>query len=583
MAQTEPPADIQPPAAAGQIDDSAAGAVADGDTTPADAPDDARSDEAGADEAVREVVFRGAPRGRDIVAIGDNAVVRAGQSAESLVVIRGDAVIDGEVDGDVVVLFGKLHLTGSILGDVVVVLGDANIEGTIGGELTLIVSPATIGADARLENAIVAVGEVPIVDPAASLEEHPQIFSLGPFSAYLEASREYLFQGVFLLRPFPPRIGWVWWFAAGFLLFHVLVVMVFPGATRTCMETLQAQPARSFLVGLVTCVLVGPVSLLLSFTMFAPPLIWLAFFALCVFGRITVYAAAGAGFGRGVGARLLQNPLPAMVIGSVFFYVVYMVPILGFAVYWLVLPWGVGATLICMVEALRRERRPPYAVTPGAPAGPQPVRPSYGSLSAAAGLTSGVSGPATHGLVGDTGLPGAEASTASPDSVAGTPPPIPPSPAGHVPPSDPPRIPNPPGPIPLAPFSPMALSAAPRVGFWARLGAALIDLIVVGFVNQLVFGSFEAFWILLGAYHFGMWTWRATTLGGAVLGVRLIRLDGREVDWQTSLVRTLGSLVSLLPLGLGFFWVAWDDQVQSWHDRIAGTTIVRADRRMALV
>ena len=45
MAQTEPPADIQPPAAAGQIDDSAAGAVADGDTTPADAPDDARSDE----------------------------------------------------------------------------------------------------------------------------------------------------------------------------------------------------------------------------------------------------------------------------------------------------------------------------------------------------------------------------------------------------------------------------------------------------------------------------------------------------------------------------------------------------------
>jgi uncharacterized RDD family membrane protein YckC len=121
------------------------------------------------------------------------------------------------------------------------------------------------------------------------------------------------------------------------------------------------------------------------------------------------------------------------------------------------------------------------------------------------------------------------------------------------------------------------------VGFWPRLAATLIDLIVIGFVNALTFETLKSFWLLVGVYHLLMWSWKGTTLGGAILGLRLIRLDGRTLDWQTAAVRVLGSLVSLLPLGLGFFWVAWDDQYQSWHDRIAGTTIVKTDRRMALV
>jgi uncharacterized RDD family membrane protein YckC len=126
----------------------------------------------------------------------------------------------------------------------------------------------------------------------------------------------------------------------------------------------------------------------------------------------------------------------------------------------------------------------------------------------------------------------------------------------------------------------MELSAAPRVAFLPRFGAAVIDLVLIGFINAITFGEFSSFWLLVAAYHAIMWAWKGTTLGGAVLGLRLIRLDGRRVDWQTAVVRVLGSLVSLLPLGLGFFWVSWDDHFQSWHDRIAGTTIVRADARM---
>jgi uncharacterized RDD family membrane protein YckC len=128
----------------------------------------------------------------------------------------------------------------------------------------------------------------------------------------------------------------------------------------------------------------------------------------------------------------------------------------------------------------------------------------------------------------------------------------------------------------------MELAAAARVGFWPRFGATLLDLMVVGFINLMTFGETNSFWIYLALYHVAFWTWKGTTLGGSILGLKLVRLDGRPVDLSTAIVRALGSIVSLLPLGLGFLWVAWDDEVQSWHDRIAGTTMVRAPRRAAL-
>lgn len=35
--------------------------------------------------------------------------------------------------------------------------------------------------------------------------------------------------------------------------------------------------------------------------------------------------------------------------------------------------------------------------------------------------------------------------------------------------------------------------------------------------------------------------------------------------------RYLAYYVSLLPFGLGFIWVAFDERKQGWHDKLAGT------------
>jgi uncharacterized RDD family membrane protein YckC len=62
------------------------------------------------------------------------------------------------------------------------------------------------------------------------------------------------------------------------------------------------------------------------------------------------------------------------------------------------------------------------------------------------------------------------------------------------------------------------------------------------------------------------------------------RAGGRAwVDWATSIVRALGCFLSLFVVGLGFLWIAIDDERQAWHDKIAGTVVVRVPRSVPLV
>ena len=66
-------------------------------------------------------------------------------------------------------------------------------------------------------------------------------------------------------------------------------------------------------------------------------------------------------------------------------------------------------------------------------------------------------------------------------------------------------------------------------------------------------------------------------------GLKVVRLDERELDWSTAIVRALGCFLSFVVVGLGFIWVAFDDEKQSWHDKIAGTTIVRVPKGVSLI
>jgi uncharacterized RDD family membrane protein YckC len=122
----------------------------------------------------------------------------------------------------------------------------------------------------------------------------------------------------------------------------------------------------------------------------------------------------------------------------------------------------------------------------------------------------------------------------------------------------------------------------PRAGFWIRAAALLIDLILIG----VIFGPLSAGHLILpglAAYGAVMWKYKGTTIGGIVCGLRVVRLDDRPLDWQTTVVRALGCFLSLAVAGLGFVWVVFDSERQSWHDKIAGTVVVRPPRSASLV
>ncbi len=64
------------------------------------------------------------------------------------------------------------------------------------------------------------------------------------------------------------------------------------------------------------------------------------------------------------------------------------------------------------------------------------------------------------------------------------------------------------------------------------------------------------------------------TLGKYVMGVRVVRLDGRRLSFFQSFLRWIGYFLSAIPLGLGFFMSLVDDRRRTLHDRIVGTCVV---------
>jgi uncharacterized RDD family membrane protein YckC len=63
-----------------------------------------------------------------------------------------------------------------------------------------------------------------------------------------------------------------------------------------------------------------------------------------------------------------------------------------------------------------------------------------------------------------------------------------------------------------------------------------------------------------------------------MLGLQFVNRDGSPLGLVASLLRFVGYLVSTLVLMLGFLWIIWDKDKQGWHDKIAGTLVVKTGR-----
>ena len=87
---------------------------------------------------------------------------------------------------------------------------------------------------------------------------------------------------------------------------------------------------------------------------------------------------------------------------------------------------------------------------------------------------------------------------------------------------------------------------------------------------------------LLVAYHVAFWLWKATTLGGIICQLRVVRLDGAPLRFVDVLVRGLVGVFSIATFGLGALWILRDPERQSWHDKVSGTVVVRVPKHYPL-
>jgi uncharacterized RDD family membrane protein YckC len=84
-------------------------------------------------------------------------------------------------------------------------------------------------------------------------------------------------------------------------------------------------------------------------------------------------------------------------------------------------------------------------------------------------------------------------------------------------------------------------------------------------------------WILPAVAIVLFWISREATPGKMAIGARIVDAQSGEAPTARQLVvRYLGYYVSTIPLLLGFVWVAFDPRKQGWHDKMAGTVVVRS-------
>lgn len=131
-------------------------------------------------------------------------------------------------------------------------------------------------------------------------------------------------------------------------------------------------------------------------------------------------------------------------------------------------------------------------------------------------------------------------------------------------------------------------------GFWLRVGAALIDTVLVSFITiplvRIIYGSaygtggmiFEgpadaAISLALPAIaSVAFWVARGATPGKMAISAQVVDArTGLKPSLGQSIGRYLGYYVSTIPLGLGLIWVGIDPKKQGWHDKLAGTVVIR--------
>jgi uncharacterized RDD family membrane protein YckC len=128
-------------------------------------------------------------------------------------------------------------------------------------------------------------------------------------------------------------------------------------------------------------------------------------------------------------------------------------------------------------------------------------------------------------------------------------------------------------------FGAMFYDALLLIALMMVVTAALLPLTGGEAITADRFGALEYVYrglllLILIVFFGGFWTRRGQTLGMTAWRLKVERNDGSSLTWGDVLKRLGGATVSLLALGLGYFWIWIDRDRLAWHDRWSGTRVI---------
>ena len=171
----------------------------------------------------------------------------------------------------------------------------------------------------------------------------------------------------------------------------------------------------------------------------------------------------------------------------------------------------------------------------------------------------------------------------------------------------PPSSPPPPPPPPEGGWQ---QPAAEQANFGQRLGAMIIDSLIIGVPGAIIFfialsavptelvlcqddtaiceqptsGGFGIL-LVLGLIYLGVVLWyvaefegkRGATIGRKMVGTKVVRTGTDEtIGGGKAIGRYFAKWISSIPCYLGYFWMLWDKDSQTWHDKIVTSQVVKA-------
>ncbi len=80
--------------------------------------------------------------------------------------------------------------------------------------------------------------------------------------------------------------------------------------------------------------------------------------------------------------------------------------------------------------------------------------------------------------------------------------------------------------------------------------------------------------LFIVAYCIVGWSLNGQTVGGLLLGVRVVSTEGRRLSFGRAVLRVIGSYLSGLVIFIGFGWALFDRRRQGWQDKLAGSVVV---------